>query len=58
MNTKKNSGSFRTGGETIIARACRTFLVLLKLIKLLKERLPFVSAAKAPCKTTDKGLQK
>jgi len=24
MNTKKNSGSFRTGGETIIASACRT----------------------------------
>ena len=24
MNTKKNSGSFRTGGKTIIARACRT----------------------------------
>jgi hypothetical protein len=24
MNTKKNSGSFRTSGETIIARACRT----------------------------------
>jgi hypothetical protein len=23
MNTKKNSGSFRTGGETIIAKACR-----------------------------------
>jgi integrase/recombinase XerD len=24
MNTKKNSGSFRTSGETIIARECRT----------------------------------
>jgi integrase/recombinase XerD len=24
MNTKKNSGSFRTKGETIIAKACRT----------------------------------
>ena len=24
MNTKKNSGSFRTSGETIIAKACRT----------------------------------
>lgn len=24
MNTKKNSGCFRTGGETIIAKACRT----------------------------------
>jgi hypothetical protein len=24
MNTKKNSGCFRTRGETIIAKACRT----------------------------------
>jgi hypothetical protein len=24
MNTKKRRGSFRTGGETIIAKACRT----------------------------------
>jgi len=24
MNTQKKRGSFRTGGETIIAKACRT----------------------------------
>jgi len=58
MNTKKNSGSFRTVAKPLSPAHAEPFLVLLKLIKLLKERLSSVSAAKAPCKTTDEGLQK
>jgi hypothetical protein len=58
MNTKKNSRSFRTSGETIIAKAAEPCLVLLRLIKLSKERLSFASVAKALCRTTDEALQR
>jgi len=58
MNTKKNSGSFRTGGETIIARACRTVPGFAKTDQTFERTLTLRQRSKSAMQNYGRGIAK
>ena len=58
MNNKKNSGSFRTGGETIITRACRTVPGFAKTYQTFERTLTLRQRSKSAMQNYGRSIAK